>query len=469
MLRSNNQICIVGSDLAGLTAALRLCSRGLGRRVILLESEAALGRSLQSTTYPNGCCFDRGFRMLRETGNDALDDLLFSVLDDEEWKVFGGTDRDLAGLFWNDQYFPDSPYLDIRALPEPLYAACIEPFISAIRSDKTPDCSSALHFARCWYGNEIAERLVAPILEHWFGKSAADLDPAILAVHKRPLGRIVLFDHEQTEDVIDNPALRERLAFPDQRELPEHCCSPYNYLYPKQGGMQRFVDAVSARLRREGVEIVCNAQVTGIECSGESAPKVQTLRCEVDGEPQQFEPSQLIWTDGLPALAKHLGLKRPLQFDASPQLVLGHAVLSVPAQAADNYSIMCADRNLHTFRVTAYQNFCAALIRNGKFPVTLEMLFQNGLPASDEQLQQLVRREICALGLTDSADEIEWVATEHPPSEFPMLTLRNAASLQELREYVRLKSLTNLVVVGALTQPDVLDGSEVAQNVAAQI
>ena len=78
--------------------------------------------------------------------------------------------------------------------------------------------------------------------------------------------RIILFDEDETLELMEDPHFRSRIAFPNQKRLP----SPYSNrlsrgVYPAQIGMQRILDGLRDNFLRLGGRFILNANIDHIE------------------------------------------------------------------------------------------------------------------------------------------------------------------------------------------------------------
>lgn len=321
---TKNSSVVVGGGIAGMLSAWLLARQGA--HVTLIERETELGGLLRSFDYGEWGRFDYGAHNVGETGVAAIDELFADLLPPDEWNVLSGNRRDLAGCFYNGKLGAGSVYPDLRSLPPDEFNRVVQDLWECAQSDRPVVYDDADTYLSSRFGREIGEKLVGAIVRKLFGKPASDLD--VFAAMLTSLDRVVLFDETRTLEFYKSPRFRDRLAFPDQRNLPPEYSSGRSARYPKHYGMYRFIDALESRLKAMGVEILCGASVDRIEIVegriskiGLSAEHART-EMTIDGT--------FVWTIGLIPLTLLLGREPPRGGDRPPRTIVVNFLLDRP-------------------------------------------------------------------------------------------------------------------------------------------
>ena len=444
---------VVGAGLTGLVAAELLAAHG--GDVVVLDGAPGVGGLLRSYDYGDDGMFDCGTHLLSETGNADLDAILLGALPDDEWHLYEGVRRDPAGYFRDGRLHTSSPYLDLRALPDDEWARCAGDLMARWRQpidEQSATTAAAVLDAR--FGTHIGRQHAGAVVEKVHRSAAANLAPSALGA--LPLDRVVLFDEPELAALMASATVRRRIAVPDQRRLDPRYRSTLRAMYPKAGGMQRAVDGLVDRLRRTGVEVRLGARVEGLEVE---ADRVSAL--VVDG--RSVPVDRLVWTSGLPPLARALALPFPtVPTDPHLSTVLVHLRLDVEPRTHGTFYVYSWEPTHATFRVTNYVEFCPALASNGTWPVTVELLVDE--PGDDDALVGRAVAEAAEMGVIDPG-RITFSAVERLGMGFPRLTTANQRFIDELRATVADRNVSNLIVLGIQSEPGLFLQHEVLESV----
>jgi UDP-galactopyranose mutase len=126
---SNNKIVVVGSGIAGITAAYFEAKKG--NTVTLIDSDERAGGLLKSDLL-DGVYFDYGTHIMSETGIEDLDNFLFSKLNNDNCLI----ERQIsAANYFNSTMNCKNGYVNSQAIGENLYKkGCSE----LLEKNKTP-------------------------------------------------------------------------------------------------------------------------------------------------------------------------------------------------------------------------------------------------------------------------------------------------------------------------------------------
>lgn len=439
-----------GGGISGLVAALLLAQRKDGAGVIVVEAESDVGGLLRSFDYGEHGRFDYGTHLMAETGEPDLDRLLFGLLEEHEWEILEGARRDLAGLFFNGRLQSNSIYMDLRSLPPADLAKCVEGLHGAIDQNEVPASASAHEYAVARFGGPIAELAVAPAVRKLFGLDARLMDT--MATMLTSMERVILFDEEPFLAMMGSDPIRARVAFPEQRKLPQRWASGRRSYYPRHFGMHRVIDALSGRLNRLGVTVLTQARIKQVECTGS---RVEGITLEQEKKAIRLDDiASLYWTIGLPGLIPLLGLQpRHDGLDKPLKTVVVNLLLDRPPDMGDLYYFYCYDPGFRTFRVTHYSNYCSGATRNGAYPICVELLIGDD-PAPDPlELEQSAITELSGFGIMPDGARVLFSRAAVLASGFPMPSLRNIRFLDQVRALVRERGIDNLHMLGIFSEP----------------
>lgn len=441
---------IVGGGITGLLAAYVLARRNDGRGVIVIESEDRVGGLLRSFDYGDFGHFDYGTHILAETGEGPLDKLLFECVPDGDWLILEGVKRDLAGVFYNGRLQLNSLYMDLRHLPRHILSECLGDFMFNLGKHHVNEFPDARTHAIGRFGESIANRAIIPSIEKLFGVDASKLDA--MATMLTSIDRVILFDEMPMYDLMSSALIRDRVAYPEQRHLPQNWASAKRSYYPKSFGMYRFVASLRKQLQQFGVKILTNTKVKKLEVSN---GKISGLQVSCGQERLRIgDVASCCWTVGASGLATLLGLKFPQDgLDKPLKTVVVNLLVDKAPSTGDLYYFYCYDKGFKTFRVTNYSNYCGNSPRKGLFPLSVELLVSSQLASDLAGLLRTAIAELKTFGVLDESTNIPFFKVEVLANGFPMPTTRNLQFMDEVRRAILDSGLSNLYLLGILSRP----------------
>jgi protoporphyrinogen oxidase len=160
-------IVIVGGGISGITTALFLKDH---YKVTLIEKDDHLGGLLSSIDSSSGYQFDFGTHIIKETGIEEIDNLLFKTLSDKTWNSFPIIK---TGCFFNSQNFETSPFLNISSLEKNDY----EQAVKDLKEERSQKSSYENLYERSLnrYGKTITEKVIAKAIKKQFNCELKDL------------------------------------------------------------------------------------------------------------------------------------------------------------------------------------------------------------------------------------------------------------------------------------------------------
>ncbi len=466
MLRRVNNDCVLiaGGGLTGLMCALKIRRLHPGKRIVLLERSNQLGGLYGSRLYSDNIRFDNGMHVIYESCNPEIDDLYREIMPEEEWNIYEGNEKDIAGLFYRGRLQNYSHYVDLRSFPSEVRKSFIGSLVQNLEASQVAGAKSAMDFLRKQFGEEVVEAVHRPILEMMYGVNPESLD--VFATKASALERVTLFDPATMLDLMKSPMLRSRLAFPDQLNLPPLRENNQKALYPKKFGMSHFIDKLRDHLESMDVEILTETDISQIHQNEGRIERV-TLSNK-NQESRTLHVGRMLWTAGWSSLAKELGVSiSDLTFQRGPEMVFMNLIFDRPLAMDRLYYFYCYDEGFASFRVTNYANYCPSAAKDGRFPMCVELwpskIGKRKADMGQEECVQLAINELRRFGVIGLDHNLVFSRMENNVGEFPMPTLHNTKSLQELRARVMKRSIANLSVAGLMAEdglffiPDILN------------
>ncbi len=459
-------VVIVGGGISALLAALLVRQTDAKSPVFVVEQSAELGGLLGKIDGGPFGRFDLGMHTMTETGIPELDKLFWTLLPEDEWYVFSGKLRDLSGAFYRGILQTHTHYADLRSLGPDVYAKCLADFFMNLQRPKVSDGGNIRDYARDRFGPVIATDVVEPIVRRTYRLPAEQTD--MLAAKLLPLDRVGLFDEATFKDLMGSPLLRERVAYPDQRNLDLEYSSGKGSYYPKNFGISRVIDAMEEQAQGAGVTVLKQTNVLSVR---RVAGRVEAITLGTgSGKREITGLGHLYWCTGLASIGKHLGAYRDtLVFDAPLTTAIVNFLFDKPPQMADLYYFYCFDSPHSTYRVTNFSAYCPGAPRAGGFPLCVELLLEAGAPADTESCALQARSELDAFGVLEEGTEALFTSVKILERGFPLPSLTNMRSLGVIRSDIRSLELRNLTMLSVLSEPGLFFQTDVVADVFRKV
>jgi protoporphyrinogen oxidase len=407
---------VVGGGLYSLVLVGALVNSGiLASEILLIESSKSLGgqfRSDQGQGQGQGnLSFDRGTRILYETGDQRADGFISNVVERCKSSVLSGNKRDIGGIFVNNRLETGSVFPSFQSTSVDRQTQILGEILMRAgtkREETRKDSSSLRHYLDWQFGPTARETIHEAICRHVFNVSSTQLSVRVLEM--LPLNRLSGFSHEMMVDLSKSEGLRSRLAFPDQLRLPLIRKQEYRGYYPTSPGIEKYVDAAETILREVGVHVLVGHSVARIRRASKDNRTTELLLTNTSGTSNTVRVvRRVFWTSGSRALATCAGVdKAQLPADVSRKVALSHLLIPKVDQMGELYYAYNYDSEISLFRVTNYSSYCRDSQVFGRYPITVESFADN---SSESELREVVKRDLGVfLGLNRSSNlEVEFV------------------------------------------------------------
>lgn len=422
------QFVVVGGSLYSLVLVGALLNGGVEpEQILLVESSPDLGGQFRSDLGSNDLLFDKGTRILYETGDLRADSFIKSMVERCPSKILSGNRKDIGGTVKDGQFNHGSVFPSFRGLTVDQQVRILGEILMCVDKKSPADLSSSVslsQFLDCHFGTTARELIHEPICRKIFGRESGALSNRVLDII--PLGRLFGLSHEAMKDLAGSEELRSRLAFPNQLELPLVRHDNYNGFYPEKNGIQNFVHTAEALLREAGVEILLGCSVTSISIRQNQRSAITiSLKDFMGNQFSLTSEKQVIWTSGLRALALCAGIDSiSLPEGSNRRMRSVHFMVRDNTPMGELYYAYCHEPNLNLFRLTNYSAYCGFQPNSGLVPITAEF-FDDG--AAEPIFLNEAIRELCLVMDIQSRDpnEVQYVGMSKGSLPVPDLETEN--------------------------------------------
>lgn len=461
---SDGTIVIAGAGLTGLMCALKLKLDNPSENIIVFEKAPSAGGMYNSIEYGDGIIFDHGMHVVYESCNPEVDSLYRLVMPENDWNIYQDNEKDIAGLFFNGKLQTHSHYIDLRSSSQQKKDEFLSSVINSVTDKSQNESKSALDFLYSQFGKSLADQIHAPLLKQMYGYAADNLDAFMIKA--TALDRVILLDSDIIKNLMDSPAIRSRIAFPDQLSLPIRRTQNQKALYPKKFGMKHFVERILQRLQSLGVQVLTSTIVEHARLNNGYIDKIK-LRTKNDSA-LSIDIKNIVWSAGMPSLSEFLKIETTdLIFDRGPGVIYVNILLDQPPDMDRLYYFYCYESKFSTFRVTNYSSYCPDACSAGRYPICVEIwpskVGLDKTQISKEQAVKLALQEIATFGIVGDTHQILFASAEKSAGDFPVLTKRNSSNFQTIRRRIKNHGVKNLLNVGLMAEnglfflPDVLN------------
>tara|TARA_B100001094_G_C18191500_1_gene807572 strand:- start:1363 stop:2745 length:1383 start_codon:yes stop_codon:yes gene_type:complete len=447
---------VIGGGVAGLLSAHRLRVDYPDASITLIERDHQLGGLLAGVDYGKGRYFDLGTHVFQETGNPDIDEFLFSIVPPEELIHFDVGQGDLAGSFFSGHLQTNTHFTDLRHWVGDTdeMVASLRSHFAGIKDFPSLDrCASLLDVANLRFGKAYASQVIAPMLEHVFGRSAETLSGFALLL--LGLTRVVVDDFPDWLAQSKDEKYRSLFGVPDQRLLPQEYRNSKRSFYSRKRGSFAFVEGITKFLESSGVHFKLGTSIVNLD--------LETASLHLENSMGQFETIKnldgIVLATGVIGVAKLLGLDlASFGFDRPMPHDLIHLELKEPVDS-DLCYFYGLDSKSDFFRITNYR---ALTNLADDCRLTIEVLGQKQL--NPEVLVPSLTNQLQALGFL-SNEEFTFSRLQHLPAGFPVPTVRNMKALESLGIHLENLLYPHTRIAGIGARPGLFFQNEIMKDV----
>lgn len=443
---------VVGAGIPGLLAANYLKTKNPTKSVTVVEVADQAGGLYRSEYLAEiDSWVDLGMHLYYETGIEEFDNFVRGSVNSSSLNVLSGNQKDVAGIFYNGRLQKLHPFPDFR--DRRLAWRITQLLTLALRKSARSSGESrrsAEQFGRAHFGDALYGLAVEPVLRRLFKADPSELEEVVLTAPE--LRRVALFGPFVTRILSLIPRLKEKLAYPNQLEMPELRQVNQAGYYPKTIGFgPNFVEHIESSLREKGVSFSFRTQIQSI--SGES-PGPIFVSLSRNGSEQSLTVRNLLWCAPIPPLAGLLRIGGPENLTStSKKKYFLAALIQGENPISPLYYFYVYEKGSAVFRVTNYASYTSVpSAKPGTFLIGVEMWLDDN--QSEVNLEELCRRELVTLGLAIGEEMVRgvWKLKARPPQFEPTLSSANwiysAAS-----KALEMLSPSRFAVAGPFTKP----------------
>lgn len=414
----NKKVVVVGSGIAGITAAYFEAKKG--NIVTLIDSDARAGGLLKSD-FSHGQYFDYGTHIFSKTNIEVLNNFLYSDLNDDNCVI---TKKIIAGNYFNGVINEKNGCIDTSLLPKNKFdKGCLE-LLVAQANDKDDNLESFLinKIGPTFY-NEILKK----VIQKYMGVDASDL--AIQVGNFFDMSRVLAFNDTTTKQLTKLDIYSKKLGHHTRKD------GIIKY-YPKQGGIGKIIELLINKLKKQGVTFKFSTQITSILEKDGNVSAIVT-------KDETLKVDKLIWTLPSSFLMHLTGLKKKTSPPKFRNTGLYDFTFKKPLLSKATY-INVYDADLLSGRVTLYQN----LSKQNKYSCTVEVLTDTGVELGS--LVDDIKLELIKMGVVDKNNQCTFKQFRPIKNGFPILTTQFVEEQSQLNNFCE-DHFNNVLFVGRAT------------------
>jgi protoporphyrinogen oxidase len=448
-------IVISGSGLSALMVA-RMVRNCINDKtpILIVEQESKIGGQFGSFDYGEYGLFDYGMHIYYESCVPEIDALFEDIFPKSDWNILEGNRKDIAGLFVNGRLQVDTPYIDLRETKKEFHKKCIgdlflhiERIVGKNESNTKGGQRSAYEVSCKQFGKFITNRVLVPVFEKLYQTHPSHLDE--IAVHLTTVNRIALFNPRMSLELMRSDAMRARICYPDQLNLPPLRSNAQRGFYPKTYGMVHVLNRFKQILEKLNTKFLTSSKIASLDFEDKKICSVQIDSAE-HGQ-IDVEIDRLYWTAGLPPLAKLMEIDMgDRQTDRSNKdIYYVNFLFEAKPEMGELYYFYCFEPGFRTFRVTNYANYCPQAVRNSGCPLCVEMWMQSGDPTDLNLIVDMARNELIRFGVVADTNHLIFARAEKVSAGgFPLPSLNNIRYLETARDRIEAQKISNLKIFG---------------------
>lgn len=451
---TNKKTVIAGSGLSALLMARMIKKyRNPDAEIVIIEKEERVGGQYGSIDYGEYGCFDVGMHIIYETCIPQIDELIAEIMPPDEWIVLENNYKDIAGIYVNGRLQEDTPYIDLRNLPKEEWnkyvAEIFRVFKNNSQSPSTPP-KNAYEVLVQHFGKLITDELFVPVLEKLYYTHPSGL--AELATKFTTINRLALFDTDTMLDLMKSDAIRSRICYPDQLNMPPYRNNTQKGFYPKKYGMYRVMNRLREILENEGVSFLTGHSILKVDISDQQVNNVEVT--DKNGISSTIPVQELFWTAGLPGLANTLSIPvKDLVYDKKKTNdVYVNLLFDKMPDMGKLYYFYPFDKGYRSFRVTNYTNYCPSAAGERGYPVCVELWAREEDGTDEQALIALAVKELKAFGVINDSYTTRFAKVEKYMAGFPLPSVTNINNMLTISQRIKDEGLKNVIATGILTE-----------------
>jgi protoporphyrinogen oxidase len=406
---------VVGAGLPGIAASLALANRGF--EVVLLDSAPEIGGLLRSYEV-DGYSYDFGTHFANRTGIAELDEMLFGGFE-SEWIDFPAL---RAGNVWNGVLNGSNDNPDLNTLGREGHDRCLAELLAAPGWPGGRVPGNAREYLLAEYGPSLVEKFFDPVFRKFTGLTSDGLHHQANLLFN--LRRFAVLDPSATAELKRSERFDERVSFHHR----DHFSGHRTCMYPRNGGIGRWIEQLEGKLKKAGVKVVTGAGIGSLSVSGGRVTEVSSAGLEL-------APENVFWA-GAPAIfCKLAGIDLEGRKPEMRATVLAGLECDRPFLSDCQYCTIF-DPGFAAFRVTLYDNFRGSGGTDGRHAATVEFMIDPAeVPARDWSL--LAESEMRRMGLIEEGARVTARHQKVVSNGFPVQTNETVSGLAAQVEAVR--------------------------------
>lgn len=392
----NYDFVVVGGSLPGMVSALLIKKAHPTASVVIIESAEQLGGNLIGHKA-FGEHFDAGTHILQEIGDTEIDGLIEQSVHHQDLVKLESSIGDYAATIsekrvWAHTAYPDvlqrSPFIANKIMGEIIEVRKRSNELDLVSGsrDFSSRRLSAKDASMIRFGATATNEIIMPILNGVFGSNH---ELSGFAIEFCNLMRLCLVGKDEWERKVLSEGLNDRVAFPDQQNLPFRQKHHRKSLYSRKNGASDFTRGLSVQCSRAGIHALNSTKVKRID------PRSKSLTFA-------GEPNYSVMNYGQLVSCVGVGLTQMFITgdSVSPRKMLTyrilHFILTEPTNSRICYYYSQQIGSV-IFRVTNYSAFSG---RELDYRITVETIGNEHL--SDEELLVAVEKELIEINIIDS-------------------------------------------------------------------
>ena len=442
---------IIGGGLTGLFSALLLAEKFNLKNIIILESTPLIGGAYRGVNFDENHYFDYGPHLYYESSNLEVNKLMLSIMDDKEWLFLEKNDKDIPGIFYQNNLQEHSHYIDLRK--EKKYKKYLSDLFNNFNKNKNKNFVTAEDYFQNKFGKYITKSLLKKILLKLWGTNLKKLDPMIAKIVS--MDRIIAFDEELMLDLMYTRLIRNNLAYPNQFNFPsDKRTLSQRGVYPKKYGFFQVIDALEKRLLVHGIKIYTSVDIKSFHTQSNQIQSITLILKETSKELIIENINHIHTTIDFLHIANYLKLKNNQDKDIPKQVVYVFLKVKKKPKMGKLYYFYVYDDKYHTFRVTNYANYCESAYLNQEYPLCMEIHFNPKHDVSNINFVELGILELIKMGVIECKKDITYSNYKYFQYGFPSFTLKNKKIAFSNRKKISDRKIINLTLGGISLDKD---------------